>query len=144
MNAGYQFLSLFNPNASGRILKIKSVKLMVNVGSVANLILVTRSTSLGTGTAQTAVKKNSAYSASVAGIASALTGNAGLDNNVIGVNKGTTANIKLLDYINWDAILERDQLVLRENEGVVIQQSVAGAATEFLVTTIEWEEYTTT
>lgn len=144
VNAGYQFLSLLNPNASGKILKIKSIKLMVRIGSVANLIQVLRSSDLGTGTSQTAVKKNSAYAASVASIRSVLTTNATVTYPFLGIAKGVTASIKLYEYVNWDAILERDQLVLRENEGIVVRQNVAGAATEFLDITIEWEEYITT
>lgn len=142
-SAGRQFLSLLNPNASGRILKVKAIKIMVRIGSIANLIQVLRSSDLGTGTSQTAVKKNSTFSNSVASIRSALTVNATVSNPFLGVTKGITASIKLLDYVNWDAILERDQMVLRENEGIVVRQNVAGAATEFLGITVEWEEYTT-
>ena len=143
-SAGYQHLSLLNPNASGKILKIKAIKLMVEIGSVANLIQVLRSSDLGTGTSQTAVKKNSAYVNSAASIRTALTGNATVTYPFLGVVKGTTATLRLLDYVNWDAILERDQMLLRENEGIVVRQSVAGAATEFLSVTVEWEEYVTT
>jgi len=142
-SVGYQFLSFYNAAGSERILKIKGIKLMVDIGSVANQVLVTRTTSLGTGTSETAVKKNSAYSASVASISSVLTVNAALDKDVVGIAKGTTATLRLLDYVNWDAILERDQLVLREGEGIVVQQLSAGATTEFLSITVEWEEYTT-
>jgi hypothetical protein len=148
-SANYQFLSLYNPAASGRIFKVKAVILIVDTGSIGpNQIRATRTTSLGTGTSQTAVKKDSTFSASVSSIVSALTGNAGLDRNILGMQKaGPTSpsgTYQLLNVNYKDATLEADQIVLREGEGIVIQQLSAGAISEYLFITIEWEEYTTT
>ena len=143
-SAGRQFLSLYNPTGSGRIFRIKSIVIIVDTGSVANQIKVTRTTSLGTGTTQTATKKDSAYSASVSNIRSALSGNATLDKNVLGVAKPVTTTYALLNINYKDSSLEDDQVVLREIEGIVVQQLSAGAATEYLTISIEWEEYTVT
>lgn len=143
-SAGRQFLSLYNPTGSGRIFRIKSIVIIVDTGSVANQIKVTRTTSLGTGTSGTAVKKDSAFSASASNICSALSANAALDNDVLGIAKPVTATYVLLNVNYKDSSLEDDQVVLREIEGIVVQQLSAGAATEYLTITIEWEEYTAT
>lgn len=142
VNAGYQFISLYNPNASGRIFKVKSITIAVDIGSVANQVKVTRTTGLGTGTAQTAVKKDSNFSASISNIVSALIANAALDKTVLGVAKPTTANYALLNVSYREVELEDDQIILREVQGVVVEQLSAGAATEYLSITIEWDEYT--
>lgn len=143
-SAGYQYLSVYNPSGSGRVFKFKYVTISVDTGSVANQIKVTRTTSLGTGTSQTATKKHSSFSASVSNVRSALSGNATLDKDVLGIAKPTTATFKLLDVDYTTTTLEDDQIVLREVEGLVIQQLSAGAVTEYLNITVEWDEFTAT
>jgi len=142
ITAGYQFLSVYNPTASGRIFKFKSIIISVDTGSVANQIKVTRTISLGTGTSQTATKKDSNFSSSVSNIRSALSAGATLDKDVIGIAKPTTATFNLLNVDYTTVTLEDDQVVLREVEGLVIQQLSAGAATEYLNITVEWDEFT--
>ena len=141
-SASYQFLSLYNPSGSGRIFKIKAIIIVVDTGSVANQVRLVRTTSLGTGTSQSAVPKDSGFSASVSNIRSALSGNATLNKVVLGIAKPTTATYALLNANYKDASLEDDQIVLREVEGIVIEQLSGGAATEYLSITIEWDEYT--
>lgn len=142
--AARQFLHLYNPAASGVIVKVKGIIIVVDTGSVANQIKITRTTNLGTGTAQTPTKKFSSYPASAVNVRSAMTVNAALDNDVLGVAKPTTATYGLLNIQYKQYEIEDDQITLREGQGVVVQQLLAGAATEYLNITLEWDELTVT
>lgn len=144
----YRIASIFNTNATKKIvIKRIIVSNRCAAASAVNVIKIVRLSADVTGTDISAniAKKDTTDPASIATVKHTAVQTGTLAGDIAAFGKVTTSSGSselICDYSYENMEIEEDDLVLRQNEGIVVTKLLAGDVDDRYTVTFEWEEFT--